>query len=148
MRNNCIVVLSFVTLLVLLPSVAARAVVYEDPDGTAEAPHPSLEAMRTAVRLASGGFQKVSLGEVLLNAGGNRDAAIFVAVVDSRARGCDLGIDMTGDRAGASYMSTDRGVTFSPLSSSPIVDGNAMIRIEWGTGSTLISPSAPVVPRR
>jgi len=106
----------------------AEVVIYEDPDGSARVPEPTMEVRRVPVVLGSGGFQMVPTGDMTINAAGVPGAAFFVAVADSSAGGYSLGIDMTGPHAGASSLSTDGGFSFEPLSSTPIVDGNAMIR--------------------
>jgi len=64
----------------------------------------------------------------ILNHGGAPEATFFVAVANKAERSYTLGIDMGGPYAGASFVSTDGGLTFAPLSSMPIIDGNAMIR--------------------
>jgi len=43
-----------------------------------------------------------------------------------------LGIDLSGEGAGASYLSEDGGVSFASLSEWPIIEGNAMIRASEG----------------
>ena len=106
-----------------------EVIIYEDPSGAAPVPDPSMEVWRTSFVLGAGGFQSVpSAGCPTLNPDGVADAAFFVAVANRTERIYSLGIDLTGPYAGASYVSTDGGTTFVPLSSIPIIDGNAMIR--------------------
>ncbi len=106
----------------------AEVIIYEDTSGTATALEPSMEIRRVPVTLGGGGFQEVPMGGLLLNAAADSDAAFFVAVANTAARDYSLGVDMTEPKAGVSYISTDGGLTFEPLSSSPIIYGNAMIR--------------------
>ena len=109
----------------------AEVIIYEDPTGAALRPEPSMEIWRTTIRLGSGGFQEVpTAGCPTLNRGGEPTAAFFVAVANRAGRSYTLGIDMSGPYAGASSVSRDGGLTFSPLSSLPIIDGNAMIRAQ------------------
>ena len=107
----------------------AEVIIYEDLSGTVPALEPSMEVVRMPVLLGSGGFQEVPVGDLLLNEPGKPDAAFYVAVANLDKRSYSLGVDMTGSKAGASYLSTDGGLTFDPLSSSPIIEGNAMIRV-------------------
>ena len=105
----------------------AEVIVYEDPSGEASVPDPSMEVWRATVVLGGGGFQLVSAaGCPALNPGGLPGAAVFVALANTSEQSCSLGIDLSG--AGFSYVSTDGGSTFAPLSSVPIIDGHAMIR--------------------
>jgi len=106
----------------------AEVIVFEDPTGTAAGPDPSMEVWRTPVVLGAGGFQEVPADAPTLNPGGVPGAAFFVAVANRAERSYTLGIDMSGPYAGASYISTDGGLSFEPLSGTPIIDGNAMIR--------------------
>ena len=106
----------------------AEVIIYEDPTGTAPVPEPSMEVRRVSVVLGDGGFQEEPMGGLPLNRASDPGAAFFVAVANTADRGCSLGVDMAGPKAGASYLSTDGGGAFAPLSSSPIIDGNAMIR--------------------
>ena len=107
---------------------AAEVIIYEDPDGSARVPEPTMEVRRVPVVLGSGGFQVVPTGGMMINGAGVPGAAFFVAVADSSAGGYSLGIDMTVPPAGASSLSKDGGFGFAPLSATPIIDGNAMIR--------------------
>jgi len=106
----------------------AEVIIYEDPTGSAPVPEPAMEVWRAPVVLGDGGFQEVPMSGLPLNRASDPGAAFFVAVANTADRGYSLGVDMTGSKAGASYLSTDGGATFAPLSSSPIIDGNAMIR--------------------
>ena len=107
----------------------AEVIVYEDLSGEAPVPDPSMEVWRSSVVLGSGGFQSVSAaGCPTLNPGGLPGAAVFVALANTAERICSLGIDLSGSEF--SYVSTDGGSTFAPLSSVPIIDGHAMIRVK------------------
>ena len=106
-----------------------EVIIYEEPTGTAFGPDPSMEVWRATTVLADGGFQEVTAaGCPLLNPGGTPGAAFYVAVANKAERSYTLGIDMSVPYAGSSYVSTDGGQTFKPLSTMPIIDGNAMIR--------------------
>jgi len=107
----------------------AEVIMYEDPSGAAPGPNPSMEVWRTAIEIGAEGFQEVpAVGCPTLNPGGASGVAFFVAVANTDGRSYTLGIDQTGPYAGTSHLSTDGGLTFAPLSSVPIIDGNAMIR--------------------
>ncbi len=106
----------------------AEVIVYEDPTGTGPGPEPSMEVVRVPIALGSGGFQEVPLGDLLLNEAGEPDAAFYVAVANLDERSYSLGTDLNGPAGASSYLSTDGGLTYEPLDSSPIIDGNAMIR--------------------
>ncbi len=107
----------------------AEVIIYENPTASAPVPDPSMEIWRETMVLSAGGFQEVSVeGCPVLNADAAPGAAFFVAVMNKAERSYTLGIDMSGPYAGASYVSTDGGSTFSPLSIMPIIDGNAMVR--------------------
>jgi len=107
----------------------AEVIVYEDPTGSSSGPEPAMEVWRSTAVLGSGGFQEVpATGCPALNLNGVQDAAFYVAVANKGERNYTLGIDMTGPYVGASYVSTDGGLTFKPLSTMQIIDGNAMIR--------------------
>ena len=108
----------------------AEMIVYEDPTGSDRGPGPSMEVARIPFTLGYGGFQEVGVGDLLLNAAGESGAIFYVAVANVAARSCSLGVDLSGPIAGASYLSTDGGETFEPLSSSPIIDGIVMIRAQ------------------
>ncbi len=105
----------------------AEVIIYEDPSGEAGRPAPSMEVWREAIVLDTGGFQEVPVeGCPVLNAAPG--AAFFVALENRVERSYSLGVDMSGPCAGASYVSIDGGSTFDPISSMPIIDGNAMVR--------------------
>ncbi len=115
----------------------AEVILYEDPTGEAGGPAPSMEVWRTTVVLGGGGFQEVpAQGCPVLNAGGAIGAAFFAAVANRAERSYTLGIDQTGPHCGISYVSTDGGASFAPLSTMPVMDGNAMIRAEGETVGT------------
>ena len=106
----------------------AEVIIYEDPEGSAVTPKPSMELGRVSITLERGGFQEVPMDDLLLNIAGEPDSAFFVAVANTAAHGYSLGIDMIGSNPVASYLSIDNGLTFEKLSSNPIVDGVSMIR--------------------
>jgi len=108
----------------------AEVIIYEDPTGSDRGPDPSLEVMRIPVTLGKGGFQEVGAGGLLLNAAGEPGATFYVAVANTATRGYSLGVDLSGPDEGSSYLSTDGGETYGPISSSPIIDGIAMIRAQ------------------
>lgn len=109
----------------------AEVILYEDASGTASGPEPSMEVWRTSVVLGSGGFQEVSADDCpVLNLTGSPGAVFYVAVANSTERSYTLGIDMSGPYAGASFVSKDGGLTFTPLSAMPIIDGNSMIQAQ------------------
>ncbi len=109
----------------------AEVIIYEDPTGMASGPDPTMEVWRTMVVLEDGGFQEVPLtGCPTLNPEGSPGAAFYVAVTNTADRSYTLGIDMTGPYAEASHISTDGGITFTKISTMPIIDGNAMIRVK------------------
>lgn len=107
----------------------AEVIVYEDATGTASEPDASLEVFRSEITLGRGGFQEVDVGGLMLNAAGNPEAAFFVGIANAGPRSFSLGIDMTGPRGRASFLSEDGGDAFVSLSSMPIIHGNAMIRV-------------------
>jgi len=108
----------------------ADLILYEDPSGAAPGPAPAMEVWRTTVVLGGGGFQEVSAaGCPTINAASAPGATFYAAVANRVERSYTLGVDMTGPKAGASYVFTDSGATFAPLASIPIIDGNAMIRV-------------------
>ena len=108
----------------------AEVIIYEDPIGSTSGPDPTMEVWRKTVVLGTGGFHEVpAVGCLVLNPGGLSGAAYFVAVANKAERSYTLGVDMDGPYFGASYISTDGGLTYKPLSGIPIIDGNAMIRV-------------------
>ncbi len=108
----------------------AEVIVYEDLSGEAAVPDSVMEVWRTTVLLGAGGFQSVPAGGCpTLNPDGIAGAAFFAAVADRAEGSYSVGIDLDGPYAGASYVSTDGGLTFGPTSRLPILDGNAMIRV-------------------
>ena len=105
-------------------------IIYESSVGADPVPDPAREVWRTAVILEDGGFQEVpTRGCPTLNRVGAQDGAFFVAVANTASRSFTLGIDQDGPYAGASYVSIDGGLTYQLISSLPIIDGNAMIRV-------------------
>ncbi len=109
----------------------AEVIVYEDLTGEEAAPEALMEVWRTTVVLGAGGFQSMPAGDCpTLNSEGIPGAALFVAVADRAEGSYSVGIDLDGPQAGASYVSTDGGLTYKPTSSLPIIDGNAMIRVD------------------
>ena len=106
----------------------AEIVIYEDPTGQAPAPDPSMEVFSTEITLGQGGFQVVAVGGLELNAAGSPEAAFFVGLANVTPRSYSLGIDMSGTRGGATFISEDGGHRFVPISEFPIMDGIAMIR--------------------
>jgi len=111
----------------------AEVIVYEDASGAAAVPDASMEVWRTGVVLGEGGFQRLPVGACpVINKEEVPGAAFFVALANRGARSCSLGMDLSGAYAGATYISTDGGSSFKPISSIPIIDGNAMIRVEAG----------------
>ncbi len=103
-------------------------IIYEDPTGAAPGLEPSMEVWRKTVELGSGNFQEVPADCPTLNPGGVPGASFFVAVANTADRSYTLGIDLSEPYAAASYVSTDGGSTFEPLSSMPVIEGNVMIR--------------------
>ena len=81
------------------------------------------------------------VGDLSLNAEGHPEAVFFVALANTEPRSVSLGFDITGPRAGAAYLSTDGGLTFAPVSTMPIIDGNAMIRADVKKGICFIMAS-------
>jgi len=107
----------------------AEVIIYEDPSGAAPVPTSSMEIWCTNVVLGTGGFQSVpTAGCPILNPDEVQGAAFFAAVANATEKSYSLGIDFSG--SGFSYISTDGGTTFAPLSSIPIIDGIAMIRAQ------------------
>ena len=118
-------------------------IVYEDPTGRALSLDPTMEILRMTVTLGDEGFQQVVVDRPLINKDGLQNAAFFVAVANLAEGSYKLGIDMSGPSAGISFVSTDDGRTFEPLSSIPILDGIAMIRASGRTGvSGIVSREA------
>ena len=114
-----------------------EVIVYEDASGEAAAPEALMEVWRKPLVLGSGGFQTVSAADCpTINAEAVPGAAFFVAVVNTGPRNYTLGIDLSGPKAGASFISIDGAFTFAPISSMPIIDGNAMIRVQGTHGTT------------
>ena len=108
----------------------SEVIIYEDSTGTAPGPDPTMEVWRTTVVLEDGGFQEALTGGCpTLNSVGSPGAAFYVAVANTADRSYTLGIDMTGPYAEASHISTDGEITFTKISTMPIIDGNAMIRV-------------------
>ena len=106
----------------------AEVIFYEDPEGAAKGPEPSMEVRRWTVVLGSGGFQEVPVDSLALNGGHHSGAAFYLAVANTAERSYTLGVDTDGPRRGTSYISEDGGATFEPISTIPLLDGNAMIR--------------------
>ena len=106
-----------------------EVIIYEDPTGAAPGPDSAIEVWRTTIALGTGGFQEVIMVDCpTINASGAPDAAFYVTVANRAERSYSIGVDLTDPYTGASYVSTDGGLTFAPLSTIPIIDGNAMIR--------------------
>ena len=106
---------------------SAEVIIYEDPDGRAMAPDPSMEVFRKEITLGDGGFQIVETDDLVLNTARYPRAAFFVGLVDVASGSFSLGIDM-GGTGGGSFISEDGGHRFDPISAFPVIDGNAMIR--------------------
>ena len=114
-----------------------EVIVYEGASGTAAAPEASMEVWRKPLVLGSGGFQTVSAADCpTINVEAVPGAVLFVAVANTGTRTYSLGIDLSESNAGASFISIDGGMTFAPISSMPIIDGNAMIRVQGTQGHT------------
>ena len=111
----------------------AEVIVYQDVSGAAAVPEASMDVWRKGVVLGEGGIQRLPAGDCpVINGEGAPGAAFFVAVANRVVRSYSLGIDLSGVYSGATYISTDGGATFVPIASIPIIDGNAMIRVEAG----------------
>lgn len=108
----------------------AEVIVYEDAAGCGKAPGPSVEIARLPITLGCGGFQEIPLGDLQINSAGALHAAFFVALANTASRGCSLGVDLSRPGSGASYISIDGGLTYAPFSSTPVIDGSAMIRVK------------------
>jgi len=112
-----------------------EVIIYFDVTGTADSPNPSMEVLRLSKTIEElpgmdgydGQFQKVSCGNLLLGARDGQ-AAFFVGIQNVEPAHYSLGIDMSGPKADASYVSEDSGQTYEPLSEHLIIYGNAMIR--------------------
>ena len=112
-------------------------IVYEDPSGTGRAPDSAMEIWRTTVVLGEGGFQEVDAdGCPSLNPMGAADADFFVAVANRAGRSFTLGVDQSGPYSEGAFISVDGGLSFEPIASMPVIDGNVMIR-------ALVAPVAP-----
>ena len=107
-----------------------EVIIYEDPEGSALTPEPSMELDRVSVTLERGGFQGLTLDDIMLNREGHPDAAFYIGIAGTTARSFSLGVDMADPVSGSSCLSTDGGMTFEPFYSMPIIDGDAMIRVD------------------
>ena len=107
-----------------------EVIIYEDPEGSALIPEPSMELDRVSVTLERGGFQEITLDDILLNQEGNPGAAFFIGIAGTTGRSFSLGVDRTDPVSGSSCLSTDGGMTFEPFYTMRIIDGDAMIRVD------------------
>ncbi len=119
----------------LAAGTVAEVVIYEGSDGEL-LPEGWMEVARKAVTLAEEGFQRLSFEGLFLNRDSRAGATFFVGVENLPGVHYSLGIDLDGPNQGGTVLSEDKGVSFEPISSCPIVDGNAMIRahgeiLEW-----------------
>jgi len=119
----------------LASGTVAEVVIYEDPDGNL-LPAEGKEVAREAVTLEGEGFQSLFFDDLFLNRSARAGATFFVGVENLPGVHYSLGIDLDGPNQGGTVISEDEGVSFEPISSYPIVDGNAMIRafgelLEW-----------------
>ena len=112
-------------------------VIYEDATGTAEVPVPRAVVFYKEVILGEGGFQRIEIDGLVINASGAPEAAFFVGVANLGPRSFSLGIDLNGSPHGRSYISEDGGRTFVLLTAFPIIAGAAMIRAEAVGGGFL-----------
>ena len=120
---------------VLASGTVAEVVIYDDPEGNL-LPEIGMEVAREAVTLEGEGFQSLSFEDLFLNRSSRAGATFFVGVENLPGVPYTLGIDLDGPNQGGTLISEDKGESFEPISSIPIVDGNALIRaygeiLEW-----------------
>lgn len=119
----------------LASGTVVEVVIFDDPDGNL-LPEQGMEVAREAVILEGEGFQSQSFEGLFLNRSSRAGATFFVGVENLPGVHYSLGIDLDGPNQGETLISDDGGESFEPISSIPIVDGNAMIRaygeiLEW-----------------
>lgn len=109
--------------------ISTDAIIWFDPSGEASLPEQGMEIRREPITLDSCGFHTVEITPPLVLEPLGTHGILFAGIEDRSGNVLTLGVDLDS-AAGRTALSRDGGGSFQPVSDHPIVNGNAMIRLQ------------------